>query len=284
MIWRNRSAPRAAARPPRADFRTATHRRRATPVSRVACPSSCLEELCHLGNGLRLAGGDFPAGAGTKVGVGYSRGASALSTTSGVRANRPGFDTVAAYSTRGYSRVGGGLQRCERIGGAPIDLRVRGQQYEFPAGRLLRHRRRTAVEDEPHQLPAREHRGGRGAAVEAVAARSTCRAAWPTCSPKVGSGTDSRVPVDRAALRSGDDSRPRRAARLPAQRRVRWRSTGATTRCTRTPAAATASQLSRLPRSGSGRVRLPPRGRSICSSTCRCRTAIGRSRCARRRC
>ena len=52
-------------------------------------------------NGLRLAGGDFPAGAGTKIGVGYSRGASALSTASGVRANRPGFDTVAAYSTRG---------------------------------------------------------------------------------------------------------------------------------------------------------------------------------------
>jgi len=82
-------------------------------------------------NGLRLAGGDFPAGAGTKIGVGFSRGASALSTTSGVHANRPGFDTVAAYSTRGYSRVGGAFS-LERIGGAPLDLRVRGQHYKFP--------------------------------------------------------------------------------------------------------------------------------------------------------
>ena len=38
-------------------------------------------------------------------------------------------------------------------------------------------------------------------------------------------------------------------------------------------------QFSDLPRSGSRRLRLPPRRRSISSSTCRCRTATGRSRC-----
>jgi hypothetical protein len=82
-------------------------------------------------NGFRLAGGDFPAGAGTKFGAGYSRGASVLSTTGTVRANRPGIDTVAAYSTRGYARVGAAFS-LERLGGAPLDLRVRGQYYKFP--------------------------------------------------------------------------------------------------------------------------------------------------------
>jgi hypothetical protein len=82
-------------------------------------------------NGLRLAGGDFPAGAGTKFGVGYSRGASALASTNPTRSNRPGFDTVAAYSTRGYTRAGAAFS-LERIGGAGLDLRVRGQYYKFP--------------------------------------------------------------------------------------------------------------------------------------------------------
>ena len=77
--------------------------------------------------GFHLAGGDFPAGAGTKVGVGFSH-------TLGPDSNRPnrlGFDTVAAYSTRGYMRVGAGFA-VRRVGGAPLDLRVRAQYYEFP--------------------------------------------------------------------------------------------------------------------------------------------------------
>ena len=81
-------------------------------------------------NGLRMAGGDFPAGAGMKFGIGFSRGASMLKVDPD-RPNRAGFDTVAAYSTRGYKRLGGAFN-LERVGGAPLNLHVKGQYYEFP--------------------------------------------------------------------------------------------------------------------------------------------------------
>jgi hypothetical protein len=79
--------------------------------------------------GFHLAGGDFPAGAGTKLGVGYTKRFGPQGTAN--RANRLEIDTVAAYSTRGYSRAAATLG-LRRLGGAPLDLRVRAQRYEFP--------------------------------------------------------------------------------------------------------------------------------------------------------
>jgi outer membrane protein assembly factor BamA len=83
-------------------------------------------------HGFHLAGGDFPAGAGVKFGVGFTRElGSAASVANPERSNRFDVDAVAAYSTRGYTRLGAALN-FRNIGGAPFDVRVRGQYFEFP--------------------------------------------------------------------------------------------------------------------------------------------------------
>src|SRR6185503_19531545 len=76
-------------------------------------------------NGIHLAGGDFPAGAGMKFGVGYTRGLGSIAGEDTRR--RVEIDSAAAYSTRGMAGL-----TVNRIGGAPVDVRVRGQYYEFP--------------------------------------------------------------------------------------------------------------------------------------------------------
>ena len=83
-------------------------------------------------HGLHLAGANFPAGAGTKIGVGYTRDVGrARPAADPNRSNRIEFDAVGAYSTQGYSRGAAGLN-LYHLGGAPLDVRVRGQHYEFP--------------------------------------------------------------------------------------------------------------------------------------------------------
>ena len=62
----------------------------------------------------------------------------------------------------------------------------------------------------------------------------------------------------------------------------RPRSTGETTRCIRTRAADTKSRWHEVRRSRPRPVRLPPRRRAACSSTCRCAIAIDGSRCGRK--
>jgi hypothetical protein len=80
-------------------------------------------------HGFHLAGGDFPAGAGTKAGVGFDR---ALGSSQDLqRANRIEVSALTAYSTRGYSRTSAAVA-VRRLAGAPLDLRVHGQRYEFP--------------------------------------------------------------------------------------------------------------------------------------------------------
>ena len=207
-------------------------------------------------NGLRLAGGDFPAGAGTKIGVGFSRGASALSVTSGERANRPGFDTVAAYSTRGYSRVGGAFS-LERIGGAPLDLRVRGQYYKFPQEDFFGLGADSSEDNRTNYLLESSEAGAElqwkpWKHVDLSGGMTYMR-------PKVGSGTDSRFQSTEQVFDPVDDPRACRAARLPAQRR------GSGLRLARQPAASARRRPLRrravgLPRSGSERVQLPPHG------------------------
>lgn len=140
-------------------------------------------------NGIHLAGGDFPAGAGMKFGVGFSRPIGA--ETHADQANHMRFDTVAAYSTRGYSRfaVSGGLQR---IGGAPVDLRLLGQYYKFPQEDFFGLGSGTRKEDRTNYLheafeagtelrwrPARMIDLGTGVSF---------------ISPTIGSGTDTRFP------------------------------------------------------------------------------------------
>jgi len=83
-------------------------------------------------HGLHLAGADFPAGAGTKVGIGFTHDLGRTRPAADPnRANRVEIDAVAAYSTMGYSRGAAGLN-VHHLGGAPLDVRLRGQHYEFP--------------------------------------------------------------------------------------------------------------------------------------------------------
>jgi len=81
--------------------------------------------------GFRLAGGSFPAGAGTKFGVGFSQGPGSSVSQETRGSNRVGVDVIGAYSTRGYWRASGAAT-VKDLGGAPLDLTVRGQRYEFP--------------------------------------------------------------------------------------------------------------------------------------------------------
>jgi hypothetical protein len=80
--------------------------------------------------GIHLAGGDFPAGAGFKFGVGYDH-ALHSSDPDPSAPNKADITARAAYSTRGYARLSAGLN-LRNLGGAPVDVMLSGQYYEFP--------------------------------------------------------------------------------------------------------------------------------------------------------
>ena len=80
--------------------------------------------------GIRIGGGDFPAGAGMKFGVGFDKGLTTADPDLAVP-NRVDLALRGAYSTRGYARVSGAVN-ARSLGGAPIDVNVFGQFYEFP--------------------------------------------------------------------------------------------------------------------------------------------------------
>jgi len=83
-------------------------------------------------HGLKLAGGSFPAGAGTTLGVRFLHDLGP--NHPGADPNRPNrveVETLAAYSTRGYWRGSAGLN-VYRPAGAPLDLHFRAQRYEYP--------------------------------------------------------------------------------------------------------------------------------------------------------
>ncbi len=80
--------------------------------------------------GLHMAGGDFPAGAGIKFGVGFDR-AIGTSDPDLTIPNRVDVTARAAYSTRGYTRLSSGLT-FRNPGGAPLHIGIGAQFYEFP--------------------------------------------------------------------------------------------------------------------------------------------------------
>ena len=80
--------------------------------------------------GFHLAGGDFPAGAGLKFGVGYDKALGSNDPDPDLP-NRVGITARGAYSTMGYARGSVGIS-FDNLGGAPVDVLVLGQAYEFP--------------------------------------------------------------------------------------------------------------------------------------------------------
>jgi hypothetical protein len=137
------AAPAAADDQTRTDVLTAERDRKAAEVSaprRSAVEralywydnTSLLSKASGGWHGFHLAGGDFPAGAGTKFGLGYTRGFGANDPVR--RPDNPRrvtFNTFGAYSTKGYSRVAASVEARD-LGNTPVDLRVLGQHYRFP--------------------------------------------------------------------------------------------------------------------------------------------------------
>jgi hypothetical protein len=141
-------------------------------------------------HGLRLAGGGFPAGAGTPFGVRFDRGFGGA--RSEITADQPvNIEALAAYSTRGYMRLGTSVN-LSRVGGAPFSVSLKGQHYTYPQEDFFGLGRESQTEDRTNYL------------LEATEAGATV--AWtPTTlltvsggvsylQPRIGSGTDSRFP------------------------------------------------------------------------------------------
>ena len=143
-------------------------------------------------HGFQLSGGGFPAGAGTTFGVAFTHDLGPTHPAADPnRANRMEVQTVAAYSTRGYSRGSAGFN-VYHLGGAPLDVRARAQHYEFPQedffglgqNSLEQNRtnyllRSTEASAELQWKPARLFEIGGGVSY---------------LTPTIGVGTDSRYP------------------------------------------------------------------------------------------
>jgi len=139
--------------------------------------------------GIHIAGGDFPAGAGIKFGVGFDKGLTSSDGDPTLR-NRLDLTARAAYSTRGYSRARAGLA-ARNLGGLPIDVEGFGQVYEFPQEDFFGFGRDSVKTDRTNYLLDAVEAGG------AVHWRPTLLefgAAASYFSPRIGHGTDSRFP------------------------------------------------------------------------------------------
>jgi hypothetical protein len=151
-------------------------------------------------NGLHLAGGDFPAGAGMKYGAGFTRTLGSASAPD--RPNQLTIDALAAHSTRGYTRAAATLG-IERIAGTSLAARVKGQYYDFPQEDFFGFGETSQPENRANY---RHESTEAGAELQWRPGRSIEFAGglW-FVSPTIGSGTDSRFPstettVDPASL------------------------------------------------------------------------------------
>jgi len=143
-------------------------------------------------HGLRLAGGSFPAGAGTAAGVAFMRDLGTVRPAADPnRPNRTEIDAAGAYSTRGYYRAAAGITFL-RVGGAPVDVNVRGQRYEFPQQDFFGLGQDASEENRTNYLLRN---------TEVGAGLQWRPAAWldlgggvAYLKPSIGSGTDSRYP------------------------------------------------------------------------------------------
>ena len=139
--------------------------------------------------GFHLAGGDFPAGAGFKFGVGFDR-AIGSSDPDPRLPNRIDVTARAAYSTRGYTRLSAGLN-LRNLGGAPVDVTMSSQYYEFPQedffglGRTSQKSNRT-----DYLLDSVDT----GVAVRWRPALLDIGGGLSYLTPRIGRGTDSRFP------------------------------------------------------------------------------------------
>jgi hypothetical protein len=140
--------------------------------------------------GIHLAGGDFPAGAGLKVGVGFDRSLTSTDPDPDVP-NHLDITARAAYSTRGYTRLSAGLD-LHNLGGAPVDLTLLGQYYEFPQEDFFGIGGESLEIDRTNFLFRSVETGGAVRWRPAKPLDFGAGASYLT--PRIGRGTDSRYP------------------------------------------------------------------------------------------
>ena len=179
-------------------------------------------------HGLHLAGGNFPAGAGVKFGVGFTHDLGPVRPAADpMRPNRVEVDATAAM-TRGYSRGTAGLN-IYQLGGAPVNVRVRGQHYEFPQEDFFGFGQNSQENDRTSYLLRSTEAG---AEMEWHIRFIDIAGGVSYLTPAIGS-VPPAVPVSRTVLQSG--TLPGFASQPDFDGVTRRsRSTGATIRCTRT--------------------------------------------------
>ena len=139
--------------------------------------------------GIHLAGGDFPAGAGLKFGVGFDKALTSADPDPTLP-NRVDLTVRGAYSTRGYTRLRTGIN-ARNLGGAPIDVDAFGQYYEFPQEDFFGFGMDSLESARTNYLLDAIETGG---AVRWRPSRLEFGAGASYLSPRIGSGTDSRFP------------------------------------------------------------------------------------------
>ena len=136
--------------------------------------------------GFHLAGGDFPAGAGLKVGIGYDK-----ALTPADRGNNL-LDLTArgAYSTNGYARLNAAVT-ARNIGGSRVDIGASGQYYDFPQEDFFGIGMDSLESNRAnYRLEAYES----GVTVRWKPSRLQFGGGVAYLSPRIGRGTDSRTP------------------------------------------------------------------------------------------
>ena len=139
--------------------------------------------------GIHLAGGDFPAGAGLKFGIGYDKALTSADPDP-LLPNRVDLTARGAYSTRGYARLSAGVN-ARNLGGSRVDVGVSGQYYEFPQEDFFGLGMDSLESNRTNYLlDAIES----GVAVRWKPSRLEFGGGVAYFSPRLGRGTDSRFP------------------------------------------------------------------------------------------
>jgi hypothetical protein len=144
-------------------------------------------------HGFQVANGHFPAGAGMKIGIGYTHDLGPTRPAADLnRPNRFEVDTLAAYGTRGYLR-GAAAVNVYRVGGAPLDLRVHGQHFEFPQQDFFGFGQDSLEENRTNYLLRNTEAGA--AALWKPIQYLELEGGVAYLKPRIGPGTDTRFPL-----------------------------------------------------------------------------------------
>lgn len=143
-------------------------------------------------HGFELASGSFPAGAGVSFGTRFMSDLGHVRPAADPdRPDRVQLDVVGAYSTRSYSRVSAGVT-IFRLRGAPLDLHVHGQYYEFPQEDFFGLGQDSQEGNRTNYLQ-RSTEGGADLRWTPVPLLEIAGGA-AYLNPRIGSGTDTRFP------------------------------------------------------------------------------------------